>query len=382
MTEQTANNQKRNQIILWVSIGFIAVAIGILIYYLAVLRYEQYTDDAYVQGNLIEITPQVPGIVSSINVDNTDLVKEGQVLVNLDPTDYQIALEKSKNELGEAVRDVVQMFLKVEELEADLAEKEALLFKAEKDYENRVPLVEVGGVSKEEFEHVEADLLSVKASLLATEVSLQAAIAAVQNTSIETHPIVKKAADNVKNAFVSLERCHILAPSDGYVAMRSAQLGEYVEASKPLMAVIPLDELWVDANFKEVQLSKVRIGQGVKLTSDLYGSGVKFYGKVVGINPGTGNVFSTLPPQNATGNWIKIVQRVPVRVSLDPKELEKRPLWLGLSMNVTVDIHNDTGKMLSERTRKKPIYQTKIYKKQEDGAQDLIDQIIKQNISD
>ena len=144
MTEQTANNQKRNQIILWVSIGFIAVAIGILIYYLTVLRYEQYTDDAYVQGNLIEITPQVPGIVSSINVDNTDLVKEGQVLVNLDPTDYQIALEKSKNELGEAVRDVVQMFLKVEELEADLAEKEALLFKAEKDYENRVPLVEVG----------------------------------------------------------------------------------------------------------------------------------------------------------------------------------------------------------------------------------------------
>ncbi|NRA91040.1 MAG: efflux RND transporter periplasmic adaptor subunit, partial [Simkaniaceae bacterium] len=291
MTEQTANNQKRNQIILWVSIGFIAVAIGILIYYLTVLRYEQYTDDAYVQGNLIEITPQVPGIVSSINVDNTDLVKEGQILVNLDPTDYQIALEKSKNELGEAVRDVVQMFLKVEELEADLAEKEALLFKAEKDYENRVTLVEVGGVSKEEFEHVEADLMAIKASLLATEASLQAAIAAVQNTSIETHPIVKKAADNVKNAFVSLERCHILAPSDGYVAMRSAQLGEYVEASKPLMAVIPLDELWVDANFKEVQLSKVRIGQRVKLTSDLYGSGVKFYGKVVGINPGTGNVF-------------------------------------------------------------------------------------------
>ena len=379
MTDKVVSNKKRNMILLWVSVGFILIGIAVFLYWFTILRFEKFTDDAYVHGNMIELTPQVPGIVTSINVDNTDLVEEGQVLIELDKTDYQIAYEMRKNELGDSVRSVVQMFLRVEELEAELEQKDAELFKAEKDYKNRVNLVGVGGVSREEFEHVEADFVGAQANRKATYLLLQSAYAQVQNTTVRTHPLVKKAADGVKDAYVNLQRCSILAPSSGYVAMRSAQLGEYVGLSEPLMAIIPLNELWVDANYKEVQLSKVRIGQSVHLISDIYGSGVVFHGKVVGINPGTGNVFSALPPQNATGNWIKIVQRVPVRVSLDPNQLKKYPLWLGLSMNVTVDIHDTSGPMLAEAMRIHPIYQTNIYSQQEEGAMKIIDQIILEN---
>lgn len=379
MTDKVVTSKKRNRILLWVSVGFILTGIAVFLYWLTILRFEKFTNDAYVSGNMIDLIPQVPGIVTSINVDNTDLVEEGQVLIELDRTDYQIAYEISQNELGDTVRSVVQLFLRVEELEAELEQKDAELFKAEKDYQNRVNLVGIGGVSREEFEHVEADFVGAQAARKSTDLLLQSAYAEVQNTTVKTHPLVKKAADGLKDAYVNLQRCSILAPSSGYVAMRSTQLGEYVELSKPLMTIIPLNELWVDANYKEVQLSKVRIGQSVRLISDIYGSGVAFHGKIVGINPGTGSVFSALPPQNATGNWIKIVQRVPVRVSLDPNQLKKYPLWLGLSMNVTVDIHDYSGPMLAEATRIKSIYQTKIYSQQEEGVMKIIDKIILEN---
>lgn len=379
MEQVEDNNRKRNLILLWVSIGLLAIGLAVFLYWFTILRFEEYTDDAYVHGNLIEITPQVPGIVSSIYVDDTDYVTEGQVLVDLDKTDYEITFEKSKNALGDTVRSVIQMFLRVDELEADLEQRDAELFKAEKDYQNRVNLVGIGGVSREEFEHVEADFVAAKAARKATYLSLQSAYAEVQNTTLRTHPLVLKAADAVKDAYVNLQRCSILAPSDGYVAMRTVQLGEYVEASEPLLAVVPLNELWINANYKEVQLSKVRIGQSVRATSDLYGHRVVFHGKIVGINPGTGNTFSVLPPQNATGNWIKIVQRVPVRVTLDPEQLKKHPLWLGLSMNVTVDIHDTSSPMLAEAPRIKALYETPIYKKQEKGAKKVIEKIIREN---
>ena len=209
--------------------------------------------------------------------------------------------------------------------------------------------------------------------------SLQAAYAQVQNTTVQTHPLVLQAIDQLKDDYVNLKRCTIVSPVNGYVAMRSAQLGESVSPNEPLLAIIPLNELWVDANFKETQLAKVRIGQAVRMTSDIYGGGVVFQGKVVGINPGTGSVFSALPPQNATGNWIKIVQRVPVRVSLDPQQLKKSPLWLGLSMDVKVDIHDTQGEMLSEERRVAPLYQTKVYSEQERGVDLLIEKIIREN---
>lgn len=371
---------KRKKIMIWTALSLIFIGLLVFLYWLFVLRFEQYTDDAYVHGNMVELTPQVSGIVASINVDNTDFVEEGQILIQLDKTDYILSLEKSKNQLGETVRDVVQMFLKVEELEAQLEVKEAELLKAKQDFENRVNLVKIGAVSKEEFEHVEADLKSASSAAKETYHTLQAAYAQVQGVTVETHPLVKERIQQVKDDWVSLKRCDILSPVNGYVTQRTAQLGEWVNLAEPLLAIVPLDELWVDANFKEVQLAKFRIGQQVKVRSDIYGGSVTYKGSVVGINPGTGNTFSVLPPQNATGNWIKIVQRVPVRISLDSKQLEKHPLWLGLSMEVTVDIRNTEGEMLTECKRTKPIYQTTIYSEQEEGADEMILEIIEKNI--
>ncbi|WP_194847965.1 HlyD family efflux transporter periplasmic adaptor subunit [Candidatus Neptunochlamydia vexilliferae] len=372
-------NLKGRKILFYVTMSFLLIGVAIFLYWLLVLRFEEYTDDAYVGGNMVEITPQVAGIVTAINVDNTDYVEEGQVLIRLDRTDQKLAFEASKNDLADTVRSVVQMFIRVQELEAELEQKDADLYKAKKDYENRVNLVDVGGVSREEFEHVEADFVAAQASRRETYHSLQAAYAEVQNTTVSTHPLVLGAADRVKESYVNLKRCNILAPVTGYVAQRKVQLGEWVNLAEPLMAVIPLDELWVDANFKETKLANMRIGQSVKLTADMYGVSVIFHGKVIGMNPGTGSVFSALPPQNATGNWIKIVQRVPVRVSLDPQQLQKFPLWLGLSMEVTVDIHDTSGERLAEIPRTMPLYKTAIYKRQEKGAKRIIQKIIQEN---
>lgn len=380
MSEENTNNNKRKKLMIFTAICFVLIGVLVFLYWLEILRFEQYTDDAYVNGNMIELKPQVPGIVTSINADNTDLVEENQVIIELDKTDYKLALQKSVHNLGETVRNVVTLFIQVEEREADVEIMKAELVKAELDYQNRVNLVSIGGVSREEFEHVEAALISARASYRESQLALQSAYAQVQNTTVETHPLVLSASDQVKDDYVNLARCDIVAPATGYVAMRSAQLGESVSPNEPLLAIIPLDELWVDANYKEDQLAKVRIGQSVRLTSDIYGRGVVFQGKIIGINPGTGSVFSVLPPQNATGNWIKIVQRVPVRVSLDPQQLKKHPLWLGLSMNAMVDIHDTKGEVLSAARRAAPIYQTHVYSKQVEGAEALIKQVIKENI--
>lgn len=377
--QKEPKNNKRNKVLIFTAVGFILVGVLIFIYWAEVLRFEEYTNDAYVNGNMIELTPQVPGIVTAINVDNTEYVEEGQVLIELDKTDRRLAYQKAKNSLAETVRNVVQMFIEVERLEAELEQKDAELFRAEKDYQNRVNLVEIGGVSREEFEHVEAAFVSAQASRKETYHALQEAVAQVQNTTLSTHPNVKHAADDVRDTYVNLQRCDILAPMNGYVAQRTVQLGEYVNLSEPLLAVIPLDQLWVDANYKEIQLSKVRVGQSVRMTSDIYGRKVVFSGKVIGINPGTGSVFSALPPQNATGNWIKIVQRVPVRVSLDREQLKKHPLWLGLSMDVRVDIHDTSSEMLREASRLRPLYKTKIYQNQEKGVETVIEKIIQEN---
>ena len=377
--QKEPKNNKRNKVLIFTAVGFILVGVLIFIYWAEVLRFEEYTNDAYVNGNMIELTPQVPGIVTAINVDNTEYVEEGQVLIELDKTDRRLAYQKAKNSLAETVRNVVQMFIEVERLEAELEQKDAELFRAEKDYQNRVNLVEIGGVSREEFEHVEAAFVSAQASRKETYHALQEAVAQVQNTTLSTHPNVKHAADDVRDTYVNLQRCDILAPMNGYVAQRTVQLGEYVNLSEPLLAVIPLDQLWVDANYKEIQLSKVRVGQSVRMTSDIYGRKVVFSGKVIGINPGTGSVFLVFFPQNATGNWIKIVQRVPVRVSLDREQLKKHPLWLGLSMDVRVDIHDTSSEMLREASRLRPLYKTKIYQNQEKGVETVIEKIIQEN---
>ena len=380
MEAEEVEKKKKQRKTMLITIGvFLLIAIVMFIYWFWWLRFEEYTDDAYVSGNMIEMTPQVPGIVTGIYADDTDYVEKDQVIITLDKTDYQLSFDMSLSHLANTVRNVVQMFEHVKQLEAQILVNEAELIRAEQDFHNRVDLVDVGGVSLENFEHVEAELRRASAALEATRHELLGAYALVQNTTVDQHPLVQNAKEGVIEAYVNLKRCEIVAPTSGFVAKRSAQLGEYVTDTTPLLAVIPLNEIWVNANFKEVQLSKMRIGQKVKMVSDLYGDDVVYNGCVIGIAAGTGSVFSVLPPQNATGNWIKIVQRLPVRVSLDPDQFKKYPLRLGLSMDVTVDIQNTEGEMLAQAKKLVPLYTTDVYCKQERGVQKLIEAVIAQN---
>jgi membrane fusion protein (multidrug efflux system) len=301
------------------------------------------------------------------------------VLIELDKIDRKMAFEATKNTLAETVRNVTQLFENVSSLKAQLEASKAAFAKTAEDYKHRKALVDVGGVSKEDFQHSEAFFIEAFANMLSVQHNLRGAQALVENTTVETHPLVERAIDDLKEAFVNLSRCTIRSPVSGIVAMKKAQVGESISPDTPLMMIVPLDQIWVDANFKEVQLKKVRLGQPVHVKSDIYGGDVKYQGKVIGIAAATGSVMSVLPPQNATGNWIKIVQRLPVRVALDPEQLKEFPLRLGLSMVVTVDIHDTSGKMIPEPPPPGPQYCTDIFDQQEAGVEEIIHTILKEN---
>ncbi|MCH9613572.1 MAG: Multidrug export protein EmrA [Chlamydiia bacterium] len=370
---------KRKKSLIITTCIFLILGGGLFLYWLDVWRIEEYTDDCYVNGNMVQLNAQITGIVTSINADNTDYVEQDQLIIELDDTDYKIAYEKAQGNLAETIRQVVKMFQDVKMLAAEVEQKEAFLLKASDDYNNRVELVDIGGVSREEFEHVTQNLAMAQADLSSTHFSLKAAEALVKNTYVRTHPLVIEAKEQCKEAYVNLKRTKIRAPASGTVAMRSAQVGEQINPGKPLLAIVPLDEIWVDANYKETQLSKMRIGQRVSLTADIYGSDVKFHGRVQGLNPGTGAVFSILPPQNATGNWIKIVQRIPVRIRLEKEQFEKYPLMLGMTMEATTDISDTSGDVLTKAKTLRPLYSTDVYQKQEEGFNEVFEAILKAN---
>lgn len=379
-TAAAPNNKKRNMILLLVSALFLALGLGYLAYWIMYGRFHQETDDAYVNGNQIMVTPLVPGIITSIACDNTDYVEEGQPLLYLDKTDSLIALEKAKSNLANTVRKVVDLFAKVEELKASIDVKKAELLRVGRDYEHRQELKDTGAISEEDFQHAETSLYAAVASLNYVQTQYLSALAQVEGTSIDTHPEVNIAKDQVRYAWVQLQRCTISAPVSGIVAQRSAQVGEWVSTNKPLLSIVPLGQIWIDANFKENQLRDIRIHQEVEITADMYGSDVVYHGKVLGINPGTGSIFSVLPPQNATGNWIKIVQRVPVRIALQQDEIKKHPLMLGLSMNVNVNTRDIEGPRLQNTPPTEILYQTPIFSDQEKGVEELIQKIIEENI--
>src|ERR1700722_9854954 len=375
------DNRKRNRAITITVLIFVFLGIVWFAYWLFYGRFHQYTDDAYVDGNNVVLTPQVPGIVISFSVNNADYIPQGRILVELDKTDAKIALDKAIADLGSAVRSVMQMFEQAKQYEAAIAMRKAEFVKAAQDSEHRKPLIDQGGVSREDFEHAEAALQANFADLIATEHQFIAAFAQIENTTVETHPLVEQAKNQVRNTFVFYQRCTIKAPASGLIAQRTVQVGERVEAGQPLMAIVPLDQMWVNANFKEVQLTKMRVGQPASVRSDIYGGEVHFHGKVVGIGGGTGSVFSVLPPQNATGNWIKIVQRVPVRITLDPEQIKQFPLRLGLSMEVTVDITDTEKPFIPSIRADGPLYSTDVFENQESGAEELIIEVIAANLS-
>ncbi len=385
---------KRRRLLAIIALAVLVIGLGYGVWYVLVGAHYESTDDAYVAGNVVQVTPQVAGTVVAIRADDTDIVKQGQELVVLDPSDARVALEQAEAQLAQTVREVRGVYANNGTLRANIATREAdtirarsELVRAQDDYQRRAALVASGAVSKEELQHVQAALDSAKSAVAAADAGVAAAkeqLAANQTltdgTTVAQHPNVQRAAARVREAYLALERDTLPSPVTGQVAKRGVQLGQRVAPGTPLMAVVPLENLWVDANFKEVQLRKMRVGQPVTLEADLYGGKVEYRGKVVGLSAGTGSAFSLLPAQNATGNWIKVVQRVPVRIELDRKELSDHPLRIGLSVVAKVDTSDQSGQQLASAGRVDPGYQTQAFSPDTRAVDARIDRIIADNL--
>jgi membrane fusion protein, multidrug efflux system len=361
-------------------IVIVLAAIGWTLWYVFEGRWYADTDDAYVNGNVVQITPREPGTVVSIGADDCDLVHAGQVLVKLDPSDAEVALEAAEANLARTVRHVRGLYSNVQGAQADMEARQVALAKAKADYKRRESLAKTGAISSEELAHARDALDAARSALSASKQQYNSSKVLVDDTVVASQPDVKAAAAKLRAAYLEKARTTLVAPVTGYVAKRTVQVGQRVQPSVPLMAVVPLHQVWVDANFKETQLGKMRLGQPVELESDLYGSGVTFHGKIVSLGIGTGSAFSLLPAQNATGNWIKIVQRIPVRIDLDPKDVARHPLRIGLSMAASVNLHDQTGPVLPKQAPTKPLFTTNVYQKQMNAANTLIEQIIHRNM--
>ncbi|HXR92489.1 MAG TPA: HlyD family efflux transporter periplasmic adaptor subunit [Steroidobacteraceae bacterium] len=360
--------------------GFLVIGAAWGVYWDRDLRYSVYTDDAYVSGNVVQITPRISGTVVAIGADNTQFVKAGQTLVRLDPEDAKVTLQESEAQLAKTVRQVRNLFATTSELQANVQVRRTGLAKAQSDYARRARLERSGAISQEELQHADDAVRAAQAALAAAQQQLAANRAWIDGTTIQSNPAVRDAAAAVHAAYLNYARTVLPAPVSGFVARRDVQLGERVNSGTPLMAVVPLDEVWVDANFKESQLDTMRVGQPVTLTSDLYGGGVVFHGRVIGFGAGTGSAFSLLPAQNATGNWIKIVQRVPVRVALDPRELAQHPLQIGLSMKAYVNVRDDVGQRLPQVASNDHDYSTDVFQSVAAQADQMVQQIIAANV--
>jgi membrane fusion protein (multidrug efflux system) len=373
--------KKRQILILGVLSLFVLAGAGYTAWYLLHGRYHETTDDAYVGGNLVQITAQVAGTVISIHADDTEYVKSGQPLVRLDKADAQVLVAQAEAQLAKTVREVRNLRETSTGGEATVAVRRAELRKAQQDLARRRSIESSGAVSGEELQHALDAVNSARAALTAAEQQLAAQRAMVDRTDVHDHPDVRAASAKVREAYLALGRTEVAAPLAGYVARRSVQLGQRVAPGAVLMTVTPLETVWVDANFKENQLARLRPGQPVTLLADAYGSSIEFHGRVAGFSPGTGAAFALLPAQNASGNWIKVVQRVPVRIALERKELEDHPLQVGLSMKVDIDTHERSGARLQQAATK-PAHETSIFASTEANAQadESIEKIIAANV--
>jgi membrane fusion protein, multidrug efflux system len=326
-------------------------------HWLIVGRNYEATDDAYVSADLVQITSQVPGTVTAVYVDDTQGVKRGELLASLDPADAQIGLDSAEAGLARAVRNVRELFAQRDALRAQIAQRTADLQRAQSDLARRQGLLADGAVSGEELAHARDAVSVARAQLDAAREQLNGTEAQIQGTTIETHPQVLAAEAAVRDAALALRRTQLRAPVDGVIAKRTVEVGQRISAGSPLMMVVPLHDVWVDANFKEAQLRDMRVGQPVELQADLYGGAVSFRGRLAGLAAGSGSAFALLPAQNASGNWIKIVQRVPVRIALDASQLRTDPLRVGLSMSVRVDVHDTSGPLVSDQVNTTPLPQ-------------------------
>jgi membrane fusion protein, multidrug efflux system len=374
-------NNRRGFLLRLLGVVIALAVIAWTVWYFLEGRWYESTDDAYVNGNIVQITPRIAGTVITIGADDGDLVKQGDVLVQLDKADADVELQRAAANLGTTVRRVRGLYSTVSGAQAALAVQKVALQKAQADYNRRRDLAKSGAISAEELSHAQDALTAAQSSLTTAEQQLQTNKVLVDDTVVASHPDVKAAAAQYRAAFLDDARTVMVAPVTGYVAKRTVQVGQRVQPGAALMAVVPLHGVWIDANFKETQLTHMRIGQSVEITSDVYGSSVKYKGQVQSLGVGTGSAFSLLPAQNATGNWIKIVQRIPVRVVFtDPSQLEKNPLRIGMSLDTEVNLHDQNGPMLSQTPRTEPLFTTDVYQHQLAEANGQIEQIIHANM--
>ncbi|AVO59963.1 MULTISPECIES: efflux RND transporter periplasmic adaptor subunit [Pseudomonas] len=378
-TPDAANPHKRKVMLLGLVALIVLGGLGVFAWYELYGRWNQGTDDAYVNGNVVEITPLVTGTVVSIGADDGDLVHEGQVLINFDPNDAEVGLQSAEANLARTVRQVRGLYSNVDGMRAQVAAQKAEVQKAQDNFNRRRTLASSGAISQEELSHARDDLTSAQNALANAQQQLNTTNALVDDTVVSNHPDVQAAAAQLRQAYLTNARSTLIAPVTGYVAKRTVQLGQRVQPGTALMAVIPLDQLWIDANFKETQLRDMRIGQPVDIEADIYGSEVKYSGTIDSLGAGTGSAFALLPAQNATGNWIKIVQRVPVRIHVNAEELAKHPLRVGLSTVVNVDLHDQSGPVLAQQPPQKASFSTSVYDRQLSEADALIARLIHDN---
>ncbi|MFZ6690747.1 HlyD family efflux transporter periplasmic adaptor subunit [Undibacterium sp. SXout20W] len=375
-------NNRRTLLIIVTTLLVVAIA-AYGVWWTLIGSHYEHTEDAYAAGNVVQVTPQVAGTVLAIHADDTDLVQAGKPLIELDQTDAKVALEQAEAQLAQTVREVKVLFANNASLQANIDVRSTDVERAKADLARRQQLLSTGAISTEELEHARDTLKTAEAALIAAREQLTSNHALTENTSVAQHPNVLRAAAKVRETLLAYSRTSIPAPLTGYIAKRAVQVGQRVAAGAPLLSIVPLNSLWVDANFKEGQLAHMRIGQDVVLHSDIYGSKVEFHGKVLGMSAGTGSAFALLPAQNASGNWIKVVQRVPVRISLDPKELAEHPLRIGVSMQIEVNISEQQGTPIaaSPNVSTTPIYQTKVFEQAGKDADQRIAQIINANLA-
>jgi len=357
---------------------FAAAAIGYGAYWFTVGSRHESTDDAYVAGNRVPVMAEAEGTVTAILADETSEVSQGQVLVRLDDTDAKVALQEAEAKLAATVRHVEQLYATDKQLAAKAAAQQATLEQHRSDYQRHEALNKRGYYSDSALQQSGTQVQVDQHELAEDQHAIAALHAELGQGDVADNPDVKLAAAEVRAAYLTLQRMTIVAPVSGYVAKRDVEIGQRVGSGAALMAVVPLSQIWVDANFKESQLDRIRPGQPVSLRADVYGGRVTFHGTVAGVDAGTGSAFALLPAQNATGNWIKVVQRVPVRVQIDEAELAQHPLRLGLSMEVSVDTHaGSDGTALTPVAA--PQYSTPVYAQRMAGADELIADIIRAN---
>jgi membrane fusion protein, multidrug efflux system len=374
------SNGKRRRILLLIALIFIIIGGLWAAYWILVLSKREKTDDAYVNGNKVVISAQISGTVVAVLADDTQLAKAGQVLVKLDPIDAQTALSRAASALAQTVRQVRQQKATASQYDSEIETRRLELARAQIDLNKREPLIADHAIAGEEVRHAQESVQLARAALLQAERLSLSAHALVDGTPVETNPAVLQAKDAFRDAWIAAQRNAVVAPVSGYIAERSVQLGQHIQAGEALMTVIPLHALWVDANFKEVQLRNLRIGQNAEVRSDLYGGSFIFHGHVRGMSAGTGAAFSLLPPQNASGNWIKVVQRVPVRVRIDDSDLIKSPLRVGLSATVTVDTTSRDGPVLAREANDEPVGDTQVYTQDLDKANAEADAVVRRNL--